>query len=277
MADARYPSLHLNQWQPTRDMLHLYSAVISRVRRDLSDPLPRWGHISLFPRPDGLTTGAMRIPGGGGATLEIRLDLVNHLTILETSSGELRYIPLTEGLNQRDFAVRVRDTIWDMDVDWNVEVEVFDDSRMFVYDPAMAQRFAHVLDNVVQVLWHMKKEIEGETSPVQFWSHHFDLSMEWFSDKRVTQEENGETSEVNAQLGFGFGTGDGFINDSYFYINPWPFDAGMTSLPLPEGAYWFTDGFNGAVMPYAMLEDGGTAELLGFCRKVYEIVAPLLR
>jgi hypothetical protein len=60
-----------------------------------------------------------------------------------------------------------------------------------------------------------------------------------------------DEESADEQMNFGFVTGDGSIPDAYFYATAYPAPDNWTDLALPEGAYWHTEGWTGAVLPYA--------------------------
>ena len=71
-----------------------------------------------------------------------------------------------------------------------------------------------------------------------------------------------------------------YKRQSYFYSNPWPFDGDiLLGRALPEGASWHTEGWQGAMLPYATLRDDprGEERVLAFAAAVYDMAAPLLR
>jgi hypothetical protein len=69
-------------------------------------------------------------------------------------------------------------------------------------------------------------------------------------------------------MNFGFSTGDGGMPEPYFYITAYPLPAGLGATPVPTGAVWHTEGWQGAVLPYATLVGAPDAEdtLLNFLR-----------
>ncbi len=54
-------------------------------------------------------------------------------------------------------------------------------------------------------------------------------------------------------MNFGFSFGDAGIPEPYFYITAYPLPDAFPGLVLPGGAYWHSEGFNGAVLSYADL------------------------
>jgi hypothetical protein len=58
---AFFPSL--TGWERTRETLHLYSKAVGVVPRAHAEFHPKWWHISLKVRPDGLVTDNMPLPG----------------------------------------------------------------------------------------------------------------------------------------------------------------------------------------------------------------------
>ena len=112
--------------------------------------------------------------------------------------------------------------------------------------------------------------------PVQLWPHGFDLAFEWFGTRTETYEENGQITEYPSQINLGFyPAGD----RPYFYSNPWPFEGDvLTGEPLPHGAEWHTDGWQGSVLHYDLLTgipDANT-KLLEYAKRVHELASPTL-
>ena len=142
----------------------------------------------------------------------------------------------------------------------------------------MAETFLIALVNAERVFKAHRATLGDNVSPVQLWPHGFDLAFEWYGSQTVVYEEGGQTIESPAQLNLGFFPG-GPETDPYFYSNPWPFDGqALLGQPLPRGASWHTQGWQGTILPYGELAGDPDAEarLLAYARRVYERCAPAL-
>ena len=75
-----------------------------------------------------------------------------------------------------------------------------------------------------------------------------------------------DEESADEQMNFGFSTGDEAVPEPYFYITAYPTPDGLVETPLPGPARWHTEGFVGALLPYAALVDveDGDALLLDY-------------
>lgn len=263
----------LADFEPTRQTLHLYSQAVGVIPRVHGIAHPKWWHISLKPRPDGLTTDNIPLPNGG--VLALRLDLHQHQLIVASSSGETKTVRLAEGLTGTEMGEWVITAVSYFGLQNNYPREKFANDEPRQYDPEQAERFFGVLTNVARTFEKHRASLDGPVSPVQVWPHGFDIAFEWFGNRVERSQEHGETHEFPSQLNLGFYPG----GDPYFYSNPWPFEADkLLDKPLPAGARWHTDGWQGTMLPYSELVDRPDAEdrLLEYAKAVYELAAPTL-
>ena len=98
------------------------------------------------------------------------------------------------------------------------------------------------------------------------------------SQDPIEYREGNEVQKYPSQLNLGLSPGDAGHQEPYFYSNPWPFEKELLNKPLPAGARWFTDGWEGTIFPYAELAGEANAEerLLDYARAVYQAAAPTL-
>ncbi len=266
----------LAEWTPTRDSLHAYSRIPGSLRAALTPPHPRWWHSSLRLVPRGLTTGELTRPGSAGPAFEAVLDLERHRLELAAGGRETEVARLDAGLAASEIGELALGRLADLGLGLEPERERWSDAAPRAYDRAAAGRYLEALRAVRAAVETARAGFGGPTSPIQLWTHHFDLSFEWLGGRRVSSEEGGETREGSAQIGFGFSTGDDSHPEPYFYANPWPFEEAFAESPLPGGARWHLEGWKGALLPYAEARAAGAGRIVEFTRAVFSLAAPRL-
>jgi hypothetical protein len=252
---------------PTRDALHGFAKVLGAVVRQRAVPRPHWWHLGLVVRPDGLATVPVPLPGGGA--MAIRLDPVAAAVEARSSRGESSTVDLRE-ISPVDLAAemarfvarcglgpeldRSRVPEGAVDPDWDV-----------------AASYMGVLVDLAEVLERRRSDLGVAAGPLVVWPHGFDLAFEWFGTRQVAGDDG---TAAPAQLNLGFSPYDG----GYLYSNPWPFDAALTEEPLPAGASWHLDDWQGTILPYAAVagRDDGVERLLSYAEAVHRIARPTL-
>lgn len=266
----------LDGFGPTRRTLQLYARALSGIARVHGVAHPNWSHISLRVTPSGLMSDNIPLPDGG--ILAGRLDMRSHRLVLWTSGGRDWSLPLDAGWSGTIMGERLIEAAAEMGLQGAYDRTRFGSDEVGVYEPVSAGRFFVALVSADRLLKTHRASLSGTSSPAQFWSHGFDLAMEWYGTRVEHYEEEGQAKELPAQLNLGFYPGED-DNSSYFYSNPWPFDAErLLNQPLPEGASWHTEGWQGSILPYTLLRDdpGAGERVLAYARAVHEIAAPLL-
>lgn len=269
-----FPPLRLADWRATRDALHDYARVLGYFRRELTPPQKHWWHITLRVSARGLTTTPM--PGGAGA-VELTLSPIDRRVDVASSGGATASIPLASQ-SAYDLGAAIADALDELGVSAPTPSASFN-TKSHDYDPAAAARFWSALASVDLVFKEFKGRLREESGPVQIFPHHFDLSLNWFSGRRVPGVDPADADNADEQMNFGFVTGDASIAEAYFYATAYPTPDGLTKAELPDGAYWQTEGFTGAVLPYAMIaeSDDGRARLLAFLEAAQRAGADSMR
>jgi hypothetical protein len=235
------PKLVSKDLGPTRDYLREVALVLGSLQRAFLPKHPRaWQH-GLEVTMRGLSTQAFTVAGQETRAL---LDLVRNKVRLGGDKWSL------QDCDGPELFQEVRVWLQGNGIDVELEEPEFDaSSRQF--DAVEAGAYA-------EALWWMEARFrtlkagldEGVASPILLYPHHFDLSLVWFphDDER--------------QLGLGWSTGDETISEPYLYLTAYPEPAGFTAIKLPGGAHWQSDGFNGAILPYAALVSNSEPEKL---------------
>lgn len=248
----KFPSIPFEQWQPSYDTLHLWARALSAVRRTLTPRASHWYHISLRVTANGLSTTP--IPWQD-RSFELALDLASHRLLVMTDDGEQWQRPL-RGEPSSVFWNRLLSILADLDIHPGVPAQLtkplLDDAPR-VYNPAHIEPYWRALSQVDLLLKQFQAELRAETSQVQFWAHHFDLAMMWFSGRRVPGVDPANEEQADEQMNFGFSPGDAGIPQPYFYVTGYPLPEGWLDSPLPPPAQWHREGWNGAVLLYQEL------------------------
>ncbi len=262
MATSFQP-LPLSEWQPTRDTIADYARLVRRIRQYNTPHQKHWWHVSLRPTTTGLTTTPIRAEDG--TIYELGFDFTRHVLLVKTSTGEVCEVALC-GQSPKAFKEDVLAALADLGINAQCKEDEFNDDSPGAYDKSAIDVFWQSLIEIDTVLKEFRYSFTEETSPVQLWAHHFDLAVVWFSGRKLPGQDPNDPEWSNEQMNFGFSTGDGGIPEPYFYATAYPEPDGWKDSPLPAGAYWHSEGWSGAVLPYQRLveSDNGRRLLLDF-------------
>jgi hypothetical protein len=269
-----FPSLE--NFGPTRQTLQLYARAIGVIARAHAAPHPNWWHVSLKVVPNGLQSD--NLPTPSGSILAFRMDLLSHQIVAWESSGWHKSLPMSDGLSGTEMGDRLIQAAGELGLEGEYQRERFESDTPGIYDIDIAGRFFTALVSADRILKKHRARLAGNTGPVQLWPHGFDLATEWLGTRMETYSENGETKKMPAQLNFGFYPGEDDAS-SYFYSNPWPFEADrLLEKPLPAGAAWHTEGWQGTILPYTEITGQPKAEesLLEYAKAVFDLASPTL-
>ena len=248
------PTLTLSDWNPTRDTLHLYARIIGKIRGQYMPKSKHWWHITLSVTARGLTTTPFPI---AGQNLELSLDLAAHQLAIESSDGWGATLSLA-GQTAAGLCLQIRATLAAAGIELDPDLlVVFGGEESLPYDIEAIGRFRQAINWVDAAFKTFKGGLREESGPVQVFPHHMDVSMNWFSGRLVPGIDPADEESADEQMNFGFVTGDGSIADAYFYTTAYPVPRNWADLALPEGAYWHTEGWTGAILPYAAVVASG--------------------
>lgn len=234
----------------TRDALHAYTRVIGDWLKKCQPKRKHWWHASLRPSLTGLTSGSVHAE----IEFELSLDLRESMLLARTADGA----ELSEGLNGQsasDLAQAIDDFLFDNGIDTGyVPASAPRSADRFIgYSAKHAGSLGSTLAAVNAVMTEFRAGVREETSPIQLWPHHFDLSMLWLPGEKIAGQDPDDEENSDKQMNFGFTFGDEGIPEPYFYVTAYPTPGGFASLDLPTGTRWQTEGFNGAVLLYKNL------------------------
>jgi Family of unknown function (DUF5996) len=282
------PELHLDDWRPTKDTLHLYCQILGKIRLGTAPPRNHWWNVPLYVDVRGLTTRRLH---RRDTTFDITLDFVDHAVVVRTSAGRIMSFQIGSGLAVADFDAALHEILRELDIDVVIKEQPFgvpmktpfaQDSEHRSWDREAVERFSRVLDWSDSVFEEFSGWFNGKTSPVHLFWHSLDLAVTRFSGRpappldadQVTREAY--THEV---ISFGFWAGDDTIGDAAYYSYTAPEPEGLRDEPLSAGE-WIEYG-NGsmAILPYETVRTARSPQstLLAFCQSAYEAGARLAK
>lgn len=239
-----FPDLDMQSIRCTRDALHAYARVLGDTLKAQRSRRKHWWHASLRPSLAGLTTGVVY----GDVDYEIELNLRESVLIVRTASGghlreELHGQPAAE------IAANLTSVLQSVGVVGVDSVSGGDDA-FADFSSAAASTLGQALNSVSAAMVSFRAGIREETSPIQVWPHHFDLSMIWLPGPKIPGKNPADEEHSDKQMNFGFVFGDEGISEPYFYITAYPLPDALPDIELPAGTVWQTEGFSGAVLLY---------------------------
>jgi len=249
VSQQRYPMLDYSSISETRKALHSYSQLLGAWLKSVRKRRKHWWHASLRPSVAGMTTGVVR----ANVNFEIELDLQNSRLAVRDGFFELSE-PIV-GQSAADLAGWLDGILSDLGISatYAPGTEGFADAVHPGYSGEVAKSMHGALMSIAGALENLRAGIREETSPIQVWPHHFDLSMIWLPGPKISGEDPANEEYADKQMNFGFVFGDAGIEQPYLYITGYPLPASLPAAELPHPAVWRTDGFDGVVLRYADL------------------------
>lgn len=252
MSTQHLPPLDDPALDHTRDALHAYSRVLGAWLTAFRKKRKHWWHASLRPSLKGLTTGVVH----GGVEFELELNLIENQLQAHTSSGD-ELVEALRGQPAVELAYNIKHFLIARGVDVHIapgDGQPGEEAAGAAgYSAECAHTLARVWSAVSRALTEFRAGIREETSPIQLWPHHFDLSMLWLPGDKVPGQDPENEEYADKQLNFGFTLGDQLISEPYFYITAYPLPEAFPDHHLPAGTTWYAEGFSGAVLPYRSL------------------------
>jgi hypothetical protein len=284
MEHPAWPSLDLNDWEPTYLTLHRWTQIAGKIRLAHARWLNHWWHIPLYVSSRGLTSSSMPC---NGRYLTLTLDFVEHRFTIDTSDRGARGFDL-EPMSVADFYGRVVQLLETLDVPtriWPVPVEVVDttpfpDDRAHAsYDRQAVERLHRALMSIDRVFNTHRGRFLGKSSPVHFFWGAFDLAVSRFSGRpNPTPPEGPVMGEAYSHevISHGFWPGGdwpagGRVDQPIFYAYSVPEPGGFREAAIQPAAASFSTTLGEFVLPYDAVRTSSDPEamLLEFMESTY--------
>lgn len=281
-----WPPLAIDQWEPTRATLHMWTQIIGKLRLALSPHVNHWWEVPLYVSARGLATSP--IPYGDLA-FEAEFDFTDHQleirkTGAATTSVRLYPRPVADFYREVMAALRgmgIEVKIWPKPVEIADPIPFSDDYQHASYDPEYVNRFHRILLEADAILKEFRGRFIGKASPVHFFWGSFDLAATRFSGRRAPERNGADAitreaySHECSSAGFWPGTGGASEAAFYSYTSPEP--QGFRSYPVLPAAAFYDTGLGEFIVKYDDVREAASprAALLDFLQSTYEAGANL--
>ncbi|MFC9515067.1 DUF5996 family protein [Nocardiaceae bacterium NPDC056970] len=282
-----WPALRVDDWQPTRDTLHMWTQIVGKVRMAHTPLVNHWWQVPLYVSARGLTTSAIPYRT---RVFEIEFDLSGHQLVIRDSNGAHREFPL-QPMPVADFYTRVMRALDELDIETQIQptpnevpdaIPFAEDTVHDSYDPAAASLFWKQLIQADRGLHTFRSYFMGKVSPVHFFWGSFDLACTRFSGRTAPPHPGGAPncgdwvmvegySRELSSCGFWPGGGE----EGAFYAYAYPEPDGFASHPVePEQAFYHPE-FRQFLLPYEVVRTAADpdATLQRFLQTTYVAAA----
>ncbi|UXA16209.1 DUF5996 family protein [Mycobacterium sp. SMC-4] len=250
LADGNWPSLRVDDWEPTRRTLHMWTQIVGKVRLAHAPMLNHWWQVPLYVTPRGLTTSAIPV---GTRVFDIEFDFVDHCLAVRVSDGSADSMELPDKsvaqfhgdmmamLDRLGVVARISDGPNEVD-----PAIPFAEDQHAGYDPSAAGAFWQQLVQADRVISQFRSRFVGKVSPVHFFWGSFDLACSRFSGRPAPPHPGGAPNCGDWVMVEGYshelsscGFWPGGADEGAFYSYAYPEPAGYADVAgRPEGAFY---------------------------------------
>lgn len=247
-----FPRLSAADLIDTRDVLHDFAKVLGSWLKHNRDKRKHWWHASLRPTLHGFGTQLIHT----NIDFELQINLSDSTLRVLTADGS-KINEALKGHSTNTLAKKIEEFLTSAGLaSEHVPRRPVDDSASAdKYSIDQAIRMWRAMGCVSATMEKFRAATREECSPIQLWPHHFDLSLLWLPGGRIDGQNPMDEENADQQMNFGFAFGDATIPEPYFYVTAYPFPDDMQTISLPAGAEWRSQGFNGAAVTWATVQN----------------------
>ncbi len=246
-----FPELPIEEWEETKNTLHLYLQIVGKIRLKTFPKMNHWWHVPFYITPRGITTRPIPY---GNIQFEMSFDFIDHVFLITSTDGQLRSFYLEDGLSVQGFYKHVFTNLHELGIQTKIWAIPYDmpgisekpfetDTVHKYYDKEYVNRFWRILYQVDSVFQDFRGRFIGKSTPPHLFWHHFDLALTRFSGRRAPERKGANIVEQEAYshevLSFGFWAGDLNVREPAFYAYAYPVPEGLYDEQIkPKKAFW---------------------------------------
>lgn len=247
MNNIKLPKINYETFSSTRNSIQLITQLLSAIKGNLVPHQKNWEEFSLKINSKGFTTGVIpvimnreyKVAEFNINLFDTTLSLVYSHYSEELNLEQNKIMSITKLLQQKFEGYGVAFPKLD---------EKFFSEEKISLNKTELNRLWELFSKVYLILLKLRGETLYETSNINFWPHHFDMSLLVFSGKLIEGQEPSNWDYSREQMNFGFSSGDENIQEPYFYVTSYPFNEKVLDNKLPEFAQWNTNGWKGMII-----------------------------
>jgi hypothetical protein len=255
------PVLLVEEWEPTRQTLHMWLQIVGKIRMLNSTRLNHYWHATLTVTPRGLGTGTVTDSRGA---FDIEFDFLAHRLVVRRDDGRTEFVAL-EAMPVADFYERLTAVCASLGIDTSIHavpnevdpaIPFAQDVVHATYVPEQATAFWRQLVDAQRALSIFRGGFAGKSSPVHFFWGALDLAVTRFSGRPAPEHPGGVPNcpdhvmveSYSAELSSaGFWPGGGAEGAYYAYM--YPERPGYRDATVPAEAF-FDEGLGEFLLPY---------------------------
>jgi hypothetical protein len=282
-----WPKLRVDDWEQTRDTLHMWTQIVGKIRLEKAPMVNHWWQTTLYVTPRGLSTG--NVPDGA-SSFAVEFDFCSHRLHIQRHGGDARNVAL-EPKSVSVFYAETMEAMEGLGIDVSintkpVEIEEAipfeDDDQHHSYEPGSAQRFWRQLVQADRVMNEFRGWFVGKASPVHFFWGSFDLASTRFSGRTAPRHPGGvpncgdwvmEEAYSHELSSCGFWPGG--ADEGAFYSYAYPEGDGFSDVQIQPSSAFYSQDNGQYLLPYESVRraDDPDAHLMSFLQSTYEAAA----
>jgi hypothetical protein len=235
--------LRYEAWSATCDTLHAHTQLLGKLAAALAPPEPQLLHAALRLSTRGWDT--LPLPLGSGA-VSARLDLHDHVAVVEHSDGRVARVPLTPNRPVAEVTREVLEAVGGgVEIDptpqethWTVPLD--EDHEHATYDEAQVADYFVAATQAALVLAEFRAPYRGRSTQVNAWWGSFDLAVNLFSGEPADPPSDDfimRNAMDMQEVAIGWWPGDPRYGRAAFYAYAHPAPGGFAGADLGSGRW----------------------------------------
>ncbi len=286
MQAESWPALQYQEWEATRDTLHMWTQIVGKTRMQLAPFVNHWWHVTLYVSLRGLNTSPMPYDG---KLFDIEFDFLRHKLLITRSDGAERTMELFPR-SVADFYAEYMSFLRSLGINITIHTkpdEVADpipfeqDNKHASYDKVYANRFWQILVNCDRLFKQFRSGFIGKCSPVHFYWGSFDLAVTRFSGRRAPYRKDMDAVQREAYshevISCGFWPGDARFKEAAYYAYTAPVPPGLDKETIRPKPAFYHPTMGEFLLKYDDVRSAESPDeaVLDFCQSTYEAGAKL--